>query len=79
MASVLFRQMRLAEAKDGDEGLVDAPLLFWTHPAYKLAESSGIDRPDLLNQDPGDLSHQVDLGAERRLPSAAGRWRDQYH
>jgi hypothetical protein len=30
----LFRQMRLAEAKDGDEGLVDAPLLFWgTLPA----------------------------------------------
>lgn len=71
--------MRLAEAKDGHEGLVDAPLLFWSHPAYKLAESSGIDGPDLLNQDPGGLSQQVDLGAERRRPSAARRWRDQYH
>jgi len=41
--------MRLAESNDGHEGLADAPLLFWTHPARKLAEPSGIDRPGLLN------------------------------
>ena len=56
--------MRLAESKDGDEGLVDAPLLFWSHPAQKLAESSGIDGPGLLNQHPGGLPEQVDFGAE---------------
>jgi hypothetical protein len=60
----LFQQMRLAESKDGYEGLVDAPLLFWSHPAHKLAESSGIDGPDLLNQYPGGLPEQVDSGAE---------------
>jgi hypothetical protein len=56
--------MRLAQSKDGHEGLVDAPLLFWSHPARKLAESSGIDGPDLLNQHPGGLPEQVDFGSE---------------
>lgn len=54
----------LAEPKDGHEGLVNTPLLFWGHPAYKLTQSSRVDGPGLLNQDAGALPEQVDLRAE---------------
>jgi hypothetical protein len=69
----------LAEPKDGHEGLVDTPLLFWAHPADDFTEPSGVDGPDLLNQNTGGLPEQVDLGTERRRPGAARGWRDQDH
>jgi hypothetical protein len=75
----LFRQMRLAESKDGDEGLVDAPLLFWSHLAHEVTEASGVDGADLLNQDANGLPEQVNLRAERRGPGATRGWRDQDH
>ncbi len=48
-----WRKMWLAQPKDRREGLVDTPLFFRSHPAHKLAEPSGIDGADLLNQHPG--------------------------
>jgi len=46
----------LAKAKDRQESLVDAPLLFRADPADQLAESAGIDRSDLLDQHSGRLA-----------------------
>lgn len=56
--------MLLTEPKDCHEGLIDAPLLLWAHPAHEVPEPSGVDGADLLNQDAGGLSEQVDLGTE---------------
>jgi hypothetical protein len=39
----------LAEPQDGREGFVDPPLLVWADPAHQIAQSSGVDRADLLN------------------------------
>jgi hypothetical protein len=66
-----MRSLALSESKDGHEGLVDTPLLFWTYPAHEFAESPGVDGADLFNQDASGLPEQVDLGTERRRPSAA--------
>ena len=63
--------MLLAEPKDGHQGLVDAPLLLRTHPAHEFTKPSCVDRTDLLNQDAGGLTKQVDLGPERRWLGAA--------
>jgi len=59
------RLRNLSEAKDGEECLVDAPLLFRTYSPDQVAESRGIDCSNLFDEDPGRLAEQVDLGAER--------------
>jgi hypothetical protein len=56
--------MRLAEPKDGHQGLIDTPQLLRVHPAHEFTEPSGVDRADLLDQDAGGLTEQVDLGTE---------------
>jgi len=61
----------LVEPKDRHEGLVDTPLLLWAHSAHKFTESPGVHSAYLFNQDAGGLPEQVDLGTERRRPSAA--------
>ena len=66
-----MRSALLAEPKDGHEGFVNTPLLFWAYPAYELTEPSGVDGPDLLNQHAGGFPEQVDLGTERGRPGAA--------
>jgi hypothetical protein len=71
--------MRLAEPEDGHQGLIDAPLLLRAHPPHEFTKPSCVDGADLLNQDTGGLTKQLDLGAERCRFGAARRWRDQDH
>jgi hypothetical protein len=71
--------MRLTEPKDSHQGLVDTPLLLRAHRAHKFAKPPCIDGADLLNQDTGGLTKQLDLGAERCRLGAARRWCDQNH
>ena len=70
---------RLAEPKDGHQGLIDAPLLLRTYPAHEFTQPSCVDGTDLFNQDTGGLSKQLDLRAERCRLGAARRWRNQHH
>lgn len=44
----------LAKSQDGDEGFVDAPLLFWGDAADEIAEPTTVDGSDLFNEHPGD-------------------------
>jgi hypothetical protein len=46
----------LPEVEDGQQSLVDAPLLLWTHTAYKVAQAAGIDSANLFNKDTGRLA-----------------------
>ena len=71
--------MRLAEPKDGHQGFIDAPLLLRAYPAHEFTQPSCVDGTDLLNQDPGGLSKQLDLGAERGRLGAARHGRNQHH
>ena len=71
--------MLLAEPKDGHQGLVDAPLLLRTHPAHEFTKLSWVDRADLLNQNTGSLTEQLDLRSERCRLGAERRWRNQHH
>jgi hypothetical protein len=71
--------MRLAEPKDGHQGLIDTPLLLRAHPAHEFAKPSRVDGAELFNQDTGGLAEQLDLGAERGRLGAARRWRNQHH
>lgn len=48
--------MPLVKPKDGQEGFVDAPLLFRRDPAHYLAQSSGVYGADLLGQYAGGLA-----------------------
>jgi hypothetical protein len=52
------------ESEDGREGLVDAPLLVWADSAHQIAKPSGLDCADLLNQNTGGRTEQLDLRAE---------------
>jgi len=74
MAPVPARQMRLAEPKDSHQGLVDDPLLLRAHLADEFAKPSCIHAADLLNQNTGGLTKQLDLGAERCRLGAARLW-----
>jgi len=56
MAAVAVRQMRLAEPKDGHQGVIDAPLLLRAHPAHEFTQPSCVDGADLLNQDTSGLT-----------------------
>jgi hypothetical protein len=71
--------MWLAEPKDGHQGLIDTPLLLRAYPAHEFTKPSCIHGADLLNQDTGGLTKQLDLGAERCRLGAARRWRNQHH
>ena len=64
MAPLSVRQLGLAKAKDGHQGLVDAPLLLRAYPGHQFTESAGADGADLLDQDAGSLAEQVDFRAE---------------
>lgn len=66
-----MRYALLVEPKDRHEGLVDTPLLLWADSADEFTESPGVHSANLLNQDAGRFPEQVDLGTERRGPSAA--------
>jgi hypothetical protein len=57
--------MWLAEPKDGHQGLIDTPLLLRAYPAHEFTKPSCIHGADLLNQDTGGFTKQLDLGAER--------------
>ena len=71
--------MRLAEPKDGHQGLIDTPLLLRAYLAHEFTKPPRVDSADLLNQDTGGLTEQLDLGPERCRLGAARRWRNQYH
>ncbi len=43
-------------AQDGREGFVDSPLLVWADPAHQIAEPSGLDRADLLDENTSRLA-----------------------
>ena len=60
----------LPETENGQQRFVDAPLLLRSDPADQLSEAAGVDSANLLDKDAGDLTQQVDLGAERRRPRA---------
>ena len=68
----------LPEAENGQQSLVDAPLLLWSHPAHKVAQAACVDCANLLHEDAGDLAQQVDLRPERR-GSCAARCRGYEH
>lgn len=63
----------LAEAKNGQQSFVDAPLLFRTDATYKVSSPARVDCANLLDKDTGDLTQQVDLGTEGRRPCAVRR------
>ena len=71
--------MRLAEPKDGHQGLIDTPLLLRAYPAHEFTKPPRIDSAGLLNQDTGGLTEQLDLRSEGCRLGAARRWRNQYH
>jgi len=73
------QQMRLAEPEDGHQGLIDTPLLLRARLAYQFAKPPRVDGADLLNQDTGGLTEQLDLRSERCRLGAARRWRNQYY
>jgi hypothetical protein len=54
----------LSESEDGGEGLVDPPLLVWADSAHQIAKPSGVDCADLLNENAGGRSEELDLWAE---------------
>jgi len=56
--------MRLVEPKNGHQGLIDTPLLLRAHPAHEFTKPPRVDSADLLNQDTGGLTEQLDLGPE---------------
>ena len=60
----------LPETENGQQRFVDAPLLFRSDPADQLSQAAGVDSANLLDKDAGDLTQQVDLGAEGRRPRA---------
>ncbi len=68
---------RLTEPEDGGESFVDTPLLVGGDVAHQFAESPGVDCANLLDQNPGRLTQQFNLRAERRGPGAQRRRRNQ--
>ena len=72
-------EVELAEAEDGKESLVDAPLLFWADVSDEFAKSGGVDCPDLFDEHPGCLAEQINLWPERGGLCTRGRGRDQCH
>ena len=71
--------MRLAEPKDGHQGLIDTPLLLRAYPAHEFTKPPRVDRADLLNQNTGGLTEQLDLRSEGCRLGAARRWRNQHN
>jgi hypothetical protein len=62
----------LPKTEDGEEGFVDAPELFGRNVTDELAQSGCIHGSHLFDQDPGDLSFDIDLRPEGRRSSASG-------
>jgi hypothetical protein len=71
--------MELAKTEDGEESFVDAPLLLGAHVADQIAESAGVDRPDLFDEHPGCLAQQIDLWAEGGSTGTRGCGRHEHH
>jgi hypothetical protein len=69
---------RSVEAEHGEECCVDLPLLVDGDPADLIAETIHVDGPDLLDEDSSAFTTDVELGSERRRPSA-GRSRGDEH
>ena len=69
----------LTQSEDGHQGLIDTPLLLRAHPAHEFTKPPCVDGADLLNQDTGGLTKQLDLGAERCRLGAARRRRNQHN
>ena len=69
---------RSAQAEDGGECFVDAPQFFRAEVAYQFAETSGVDRTDLFDQDARVLPGDLCFGAKRRS-SSASRGRGNNH
>jgi len=72
-------QVGSAKTQDGEEGFVDAPLLFRADVADEFAKSACVDGPDLFDEHSSWLSEQFDLRAERGSPCAGGCRSDKYH
>jgi hypothetical protein len=68
----------LPQTENGQQSFVDAPLLLRTNAADQVSQPTGIDSADLLDKDAGNLTQQVDLGAEGRSPRALRRRSYQY-
>ncbi len=68
----------LPEAENGQQSFVDAPLLLRTDATHKVSQAARVHGANLLDNDAGDLTPQVDLGTEGRGPCAA-RCRSHKH
>jgi len=66
------RRSSLAQSEDGDQCLIDPPLLLWGNPADQFAEAARVNRADLLYQDAGAFAEQVYLRAKGSGSCAAG-------
>lgn len=62
--------------ENGGKRLVDSPHLLWRRVAQEVAESLGIDRADLLDENPRPFAGDVNLRPERRWPCAPRRGSD---
>ena len=71
--------MRLTQSEDGHQGLIDTPLLLRAHPAHEFTKPPCVDGADLLNQDTGGHTKQLDLGPERCRLRAARCWCNEHH
>ena len=69
----------LPEPEDGQQCLVDSPLLFRAYTAHQLSKSAGVDGAYLLHEHAGFFAKQVNLGPERRRPRAMRRRRHQHY
>jgi hypothetical protein len=49
LTTVASFRIRLAQPKDGHEGLVNAPLLFRVHPADQITEPPSVNGADLFD------------------------------
>jgi hypothetical protein len=69
----------LPQAENGQECLVNPPLLFGSDPAYQMTEPASIDRAHLLDKDPCRLAEYIDLRPERGGSGTARGRRYEYH
>ena len=54
----------LAKSQHGDEGFVDAPLLFWGDVTDEIAEPPTVDGSHLLNEHASSRPEQIDFWPE---------------
>jgi hypothetical protein len=61
----VFRAALLSKSQDGDEGFVDAPLLFRSEVSDEITEPADVDGSHLLDEHPGGRPEQIHLRSER--------------